>query len=132
MHVVPVSLGEQFGGLAQCEGMLRYEGEHLILEYQSKEALFGGVLKSKVQEARIPRDIVSSVTLEKTWLGLKAELVIQTTRMAPVGNVPGMSKGRLVLGVAVRDRPAAEQLVADFGLPGGVAAKSAAFDTGLE
>jgi hypothetical protein len=112
--------------------MLRYEGEHLILEYQSKEALFGGVLKSKVQEAHIPLDIVSSLALEKTWLGLKTALVIQTTRMAPVDNVPGMSKGRLVLGIATRDRPAAEQLVAALGLSGSLAAKPAALDTGLE
>jgi len=112
--------------------MLRDEGDHLVLEYQSKEAVVGGMLKSNVREARIPSDILSSVTLRKTWLGLKTELVIQTTRMEPVADVPGMSRGRLVLGVAKTDRPAAEKIVADLRLPGPLSAKPARSDTSLD
>jgi hypothetical protein len=132
MNAVPVWLGEQLAGLVKCEGMLRDEGDDLVLEYQTKEALFGGVLKTKVQEARIPREILSSVRLEKTWFGLRTRLVIQSSRMAPVDHVPGMSRGRLVLRVAARDRAAAEQLVAALRLPASDAAKPAAFGTGLE
>jgi len=132
MNAVPVWLGYQYGGLAYCEGMLRDEGDHLVLEYQSKEAVVGGMLKSNVREARIPSDILSSVTLRKTWLGLKTELVIQTTRMEPVADVPGMSRGRLVLGVAKTDRPAAEKIVADLRLPGPLSAKPARSDTSLD
>jgi len=72
------------------------------------------------------------VTLQKTWLGLKTELVIQTTRMEPLADVPGMSQGRLVLEVAKRDRPAAEKLVADLRLPGPLSTKPARLDTGLD
>jgi hypothetical protein len=132
MNAVAVSLGSQYGGLAECEGLLHDEGDHLVLEYQIKEAVFGGILKSDVREARIPRDTISSVMLRKTWLGLKTELVIQTTRMAPVGDVPGMSQGQLVLGVSEKDRPAAEKFVADLRLPDPSAAKPARDDTGLD
>jgi hypothetical protein len=112
--------------------MLRDENDHLVLEYQSKEAVFGGVLKSNVTEARIPLELLSSVTLQKSWLGLKTELVIQAWKMEPVAEVPGMSQGRLVLGVAMRDRPAAEKLVAGLRIPGTPADKPAMFDSGLE
>jgi hypothetical protein len=132
MNVVPVWLGYQYGGLAECAGMLRDEGDHLVLEYQSKEAFIGDLLRSKVREARIPRDLLSAVTLRKSWLGLKTELVIQTTRMEPVADVPGMSQGQLVLEVARRDRPAAEKLVADLRLPGPLSAKPARADTNLD
>jgi hypothetical protein len=132
MNAVPVSLGYQYGGLAYSDGILRDEGDHLVLEYQTKEAVVGDMLKSSVREARIPRDVLSSVTLRHTWLGLKTELVIQTTRMEFVANVPGMTRGQLVLGVARRDRPAAEKLVADLRLPGPVSAKPAQFDSALE
>jgi hypothetical protein len=132
MNAVPVWLGYQYGGLAECKGLLRDEGDHLVLEHQSKEAFVGDMLRSNVRVARIPRDILSSVTLRKTWLGLKTELVIQTTRLEPVADVPWMSQGRLVLGVAKTDRPAAEKLVADLRLPGPSSAKPDRGDTGLD
>jgi hypothetical protein len=132
MNVVAVSLGSQYGGLAEGDGILRDEGDHLVLEYQIKEALFGGVLKSHVRQARIPRDTISSAILRKTWLGLETELVTQTTRMAPVADVPGMSQGQLVLGVEAKDRPAAEKLVADLCLPDPSSAKPAWGDTSLD
>jgi hypothetical protein len=132
MNAVPVWMGYQYGGLAECVGLLRDEGDHVVLEYQTKEAFVGDMFRSNVREARIPRDILSSVTLRKIWLGLKTELVIQTTRMEPVADVPGMSQGRLVLGIANGDRSAAEKLVADLRLPGPSPAKAARVNRGLD
>jgi hypothetical protein len=108
--------------------VLRDEGDHLVLEYQIKESFIGDLLGSKVREARNPRDTISSVTLRKTWFGLKTELVIQTTRMRPVGDVAGMSPGRLVLAVAETDLPAAKKLVADRRLPSPTSDKPAPDD----
>jgi hypothetical protein len=132
MNAVPVWVGYQYGGLAECAGLLRDEGDSLVLEYQIKESFIGDLLRSKVREARIPRETLSSVTLRKTWLGLKTELVIQTTRMEPVADVPGMSQGKLVLVVAETDRPAAERLIADLRLPDAVSAKPAPVDADLD
>jgi hypothetical protein len=132
MNIVPVSLGYQYAGLAYCTGLLRDEGDDLMLEYQSREAFFGDLFRSSVRQARIPRDRIASVTLHKTWLGLKTELVIQTTSLEPVADVPGMNLGRLALGVKKSHRPAAERLVAELNLPGPVAGKPSRDEFGLE
>src|SRR3954451_20680586 len=102
MNAVPVSLGYPYGGFAEGHGLLRDEGDHLVLEYQLQDA-FIGALKSEVRRARIPRDLLVSVTMKRTWLGLGAELVIQTSQMEQVADVPGMTQGRLALGIARRD-----------------------------
>ena len=129
MNAVPVWLGYQYGGLAECSGLLRDEGDDLVLEYQSKEALIGDMLRSSVRQARIPRELLASIVLKKTWLGFKTQLVIRTTTLAPLANVPGMDKGVLVLQVAKNDREAAERLLADFGVPSTAAAKPAGLDS---
>ncbi len=131
MSVVPVSLGCHYQGLAKSSGLLRDDGGDLVLEYQSQDAVVG-ILKSGVRQARIPRDLIAFVTIEKGWFGLGTKVVIQTTSMQPVADVPGMDRGRLVLGIASKDRPAAEQLVADLGLTGTCSGKAAQVNTGLE
>jgi len=131
MSVVPVSLGSHYQGLAESSGLLRDEGGDLVLEYQSRDAVVG-ILKSGVREARIPRDMIASVTIETGWFGLGAKVVIQTTSMQPIADVPGMNRGRLVLAIAMENRPAAERLIAGLGLPGPSSGKAAQVDTGLE
>jgi len=129
MNAVPVWLGYQYGGLAECTGLLRDGGDDLVLEYQSKEALIGDMLRSSVRHARIPSHLICSMVLKKPWLGLKTQLVIRTTTMGPLADVPGMSGGMLVLGVAKTDRLAAEQLVADFSMRTPTLAKPTRLDS---
>ncbi|MGO9464461.1 MAG: hypothetical protein ACLQIB_46875 [Isosphaeraceae bacterium] len=131
MSVVPVALPSHYQGLAESSGLLRDDGGDLVLEYQSKDAVVG-ILKSGVRQARIPRDMIASVAIEIGWFGLGTKVVIQTTSMQPIADVPGMDRGRLVLGVARKDRASAERLAAALSLPGPDSGKPAQFDTGLE
>ncbi len=131
MNAVPVHLDNVFGGLADCHGLLRDEGDHLVLEYQSQDPLLG-VIKSSVKQVRIPRDRLASVTLSTGWLGVQATLTIQVTEMAVLAEVSGMSQGRLELRVDRSDRATAQKFVDDLGLSGTAPAKPAYFDTGLE
>ena len=120
--------------LAECVGLLRLEDGDLVLEYQTKDAVMG-ILKSNVREARIPRDMLASVTIRKQGLfGFNTKVVIQTTRMQPVPGteIPGMTQGRLVLDVAREDVAAAEKLVADLGPEDSTSSKAARLDTGLD
>ena len=131
MSAVPVSLGYLYEGMAECDGLLRIEEADLVLEYQSKDALVG-IVKSDVHETRIPRELLASVRIEKGVFGFGTKVVIQTARMQAVADVPGMTKGRLVLGVARKDVPAAKKLVADLGLLDPTSVKPARIDTGLD
>jgi hypothetical protein len=117
MLAVPFHYDELYGGLANCQGLIRLDGKDLCLEFQVKDNVVG-VLKSKVQQARIAVRELSSVRLERRWFGLVNRLSIQVSRLEPVQDVPGLSQGRLVLGIARRDRWAAERLVAELNLPG--------------
>ena len=129
MNTLPVWLGYQYGGLAECSGLLRDEGDDLVLEYQSKEALIGDMIRSSVKHARIPRDLIASMVLKKPWLGFKTQLVIRMTSMAPLADVPRMSKGELVLASrkTIERRP--RSFVADFGAPSTASAKPAGLDS---
>ena len=91
--------------LAKCQGLLRIEDGDLVLEYQTTDAVVG-ILKSQVREVRIPRDMLSSVTIRKEGLfGFGTKVVIHATRLQPVPgtDIPGMTQGRLVLDVARED-----------------------------
>jgi len=117
MHAVPYHYDELYGGLADCQGLIRVDGKDLCLEFQVKDSVIGA-LKSSVKEVRIAIRELSSARLERRWFGLVNKLLIQASRLEPVKDVPGMNQGRIILGIARRDRLAAEQLIADLHLPG--------------
>ena len=129
MNAVPVDLGQVYGGFGECRGLLREEGGDLVLEFRTKDAILG-IVESGVESARIPREAIASLFFHKRWFG--SRLVIQTTHMEPIANVPGMSMGWLSLGVARKDREAAARLVSDLRLPDSAPVKLPPQEAGLE
>jgi hypothetical protein len=112
MNTVPFSV-DFFAGLAKCEGLLRDEGEFVVLEFVNKDAV-AGILEGGVQKVRIPLKELVSVTLTKGWLGntwLGVTIVLQAARMEALKDIPGMKQGRVELSVARKDRLAAERFV---------------------
>ena len=111
---VPFTLDKLYAGFAECDGLLRDEGDHVCLEFQVKDKI-AGILKTGVRQVRIPlRDLVS-VTLTKGWLGsswLGVKIVLQAARMETLQDMPGASQGRIELSIARKDRDAAETFVA--------------------
>ncbi len=113
MSTVPFTV-DLFGGLGQCEGLLRDEGDHVALEFQSADTI-AGILKSGVRQVRVPIKELVSVTLTKGWLGsswLGVKIVLQAASMQTFQDVPGMSQGRVELSITRKDRDAAERFVA--------------------
>lgn len=115
MNAVPFHFDELYGGLAKCHGLVRLDGKDLCLEFQIEDGLVGA-LKSSVKQVHIPTRELSAVRLDRYWFGLVTKLVIQGNRMEAFQDVPGMKQGRLTLGIARRDRPTAERLVAELAL----------------
>jgi hypothetical protein len=115
MNTVPFTV-EQLGGLVKCEGLLRDEGEHVVLEFQSKDAV-AGMLKSGVRELRVPISDLAAVSLHKGWLGMGltgVTIELQAHRLETLQDVPGMSQGAVRLNVARKDRAAAERFVEEL------------------
>jgi hypothetical protein len=109
MASVPFKIGV-YGGLAECHGLLRPEGDCLVLEYQVQDNMLH-VFRGAAKAVRIPLADLESVQLRGKWLG--RSVVIQSRSLLTLSNVPGSKQGRLELSVARTDWPAAERLVAE-------------------
>ena len=118
MNVVPFKghTGGFYDFLAESRGLLKDEGDYLTLEVQQQDVWFG-ILKSAVQSIRIPVSEVVSLGLTKGWLGaysLCGKLVLQTTNVELLSELPAASQGRVRLTIARKDIEAAELFVEDF------------------
>jgi hypothetical protein len=109
MSSVPFKL-PVYGGMAECHGLLRPDGDSLVLEYQVQDNMFG-VLRGKARAVRIPLSDLESVELRGKWFG--RSLIIQSRSLLTLANVPGSKQGRLELAIARPDWPAAERLAAE-------------------
>jgi hypothetical protein len=109
-------LDELYQGFAKGHGLIHDEGDCLCLEFQVQDAVVG-LIKGGIKQVRIPLAELASVALERKWFGLSTFLVIQCARMEAVKDIPGTEQGRLVLGIARKDREAAAKLVAELHVP---------------
>jgi hypothetical protein len=110
MTAIPFLIDDACAGFAHCHGLIRDEGEALVIEYQTQDAI-AGVIKTDVQEARIPLKEIAGIALNKSWFGFSTTLSIQLASMKQVTSLPGMQQGRFVLPIARANRDAAEGLV---------------------
>jgi len=108
LHSLPFVITEIYGGLASVQGLVSLEHDHLILEFQVKDALVG-VLKSQVREIRVPLAELEAITLEKKWLSLG--LVLKAYRIRTLLDIPSGEAGRVLLKLTKRDEMIAAQLV---------------------
>ena len=110
MTAIPFLIDDACAGFAHCHGLIRDEGETLVIEFQTQDAI-AGVIKTDVREARIPLQEIAGIALNKSWFGFSNKLSIQLASMKQVTGLPGMRQGRFLLPIARVDRDAAESLV---------------------
>ena len=118
MNVVPfkIATGGFYDFVAEGRGPLKDEGDYLTLEVQQHD-FWIGIFKSAVQSIRIPVDEVVSIELSKGWLGsysLCVPLVLQTTKVELLNELPNASQGLVRLKIARKDIEAAKLFVEDF------------------
>jgi hypothetical protein len=112
MLSVPFSIPRTYGGLAECHGLLRGEGDSLILEYQTQDK-FLGLFRRRPRAVRIPLAQLESVDLKRRgWFRVRRTLIIRTKGLMPLAGVPGSRQGQIELAITPEDREAAEQFVA--------------------
>ncbi len=113
MQAVPFRYDNAFGGLGCCRGLVNDAGDHLLFEFQTRDAMFGLPLGG-IRTVKVPVADLASVELTAGLFGtgLGAKLVIRADRLATLAGLPGMSQGRVDLGIDRHDLAAAEQFVA--------------------
>jgi tRNA A-37 threonylcarbamoyl transferase component Bud32 len=84
-------------------GMLRLEGETLVLEYMK------GYVRAKIREAVIQISHLRLIRLTEGWFF--TSLVLQTASLKPLEGIPTASQGRLVLSISRKDLGIAERLI---------------------
>jgi len=110
---VPVTLDSSWGGLASNSGLLRLEGDTLVLEFETKDDVLK-VLKSGVKRFAVPLTEVEACRWHRGWFGGKIELSVR--RMNVLDGIAGAGQGRVTLGVSRNDRDRAFGLVTNVEL----------------
>lgn len=110
MTAIPFVIQSACAGLAHCHGLIRDEGDYLVMEYQTQDAVTG-LIKGELQELRIPVKEIAGIQVKKSWLGWSDQLTFQMSSMKQVATIPGMKHGRVELPIARADFSAAEALV---------------------
>jgi hypothetical protein len=96
-----------YGGFAEVQGQMRYEGDALVLEFQVKDSLFGA-LKSGVKELVLPLATLEDLSFKKGWF--RHRMTIRTRSMADLSDLPGADGSILVVKIAKSDADAARDL----------------------
>ena len=107
---VPVTMENSWGGLANNSGLLRFEGDALVLEFETKDGVLE-VLKSGVKRVAVPLAELEACRWNRGWFGGKIELSVRS--MNTLEGVAGAAQGCLTLGVSRKDRDKAFGLVAN-------------------
>jgi serine/threonine protein kinase len=105
----PTSLAvkcSMFLGMWDAPGLLRLEGENLLLEVDA------GITKSKYRDIEIPLQEIESLRLNRKWF--KGVLTVRGRRLRSLSHVPGHQEGRVEFEVAGEDYAAAELFVASM------------------
>ena len=110
---VPVRLEDSWAGFASNSGLLRLEGESLVLDFETRDELLN-MLKSGVKRLALPLKEIETCRWVPGWFGGKIELSLRDMRL--LEGIAGASQGRLKLTVARRDRDLAFGLVTNIDL----------------
>ena len=78
MTAVPIQLADLYAGFAAARGLLRDDGDHLMVEFEVIDKLLK-TFKSGVKQVRVPVAAVVDVRFESGWFG-GGKIVSNTTQ----------------------------------------------------
>lgn len=111
--VVPVTLPESWGGFATNRGLLRLDGDNLVIEFQTKDGMFEVPL-SDIRQVTLPLGALATFAWKPGWFG--GAFLLTAAGLGLMRDLPGGDQGRLRLKVKRADRAAAEQLATEVHL----------------
>lgn len=108
MSSLPFSI-PMYVGLAKADGLLRLEGNTLVLEFEIQDRPLG-LLKSELRELRIPIFEIEHLELANGWLR-KPRLIVQTESMRVSRQIPGSEHGTFELTLEPAHKLAARHFI---------------------
>jgi hypothetical protein len=107
-YIIPFTLAQSDNFLMESSGIIRLEATHLVMEYQSRDAVLG-MVKSGVNEVRLSLNDVQHITFKKGFFS--STLRIQAKAMRAFQKVPGSIQGAVELKIKRADRKNTEYMV---------------------
>lgn len=105
---VPISVPHLWGGLAEGHGVLRFDGEELLVEFDMRDSTFK--LRVGSHHAALPLGDVLAMTFLPGWWS--HSLKLQASRFQALARLPGCDRGQLVFSIGRADRRFAEKIAA--------------------
>ncbi len=105
---VPFSVDNVYEGFAEIDGLIRIDNEKLILEYQTKDAIFG-VVKSGVKNISLKYSDILMIEFKKGFFSSK--ITITTSNFIADKIFPKSQSNELVLVVKKKHKEPAMQIV---------------------
>ncbi len=107
MHSVPFT-AEIYEGLAETQGVVRFEDNVLIIEFETKDSIVGFV-KSGMQELTVPVSELEEAVFKKNIF--RAKILFRASRMKTFSALPNNKQGEVGLKVPKKYAKAAQDLV---------------------
>ncbi|MCU0962176.1 MAG: serine/threonine protein kinase, partial [Pirellulaceae bacterium] len=107
---VPFTIAEVYGGLARADGLLRFDGQTLTLEFQVKDDVVGYVA-SGVKTVAVPVSEIVAFDWTSGWFSGRTTLELRVDRLETLHHVPRNERGSVRLRIARADFATAQALV---------------------
>ena len=106
LYSISFSFPETYGGLAEADGIARFDGRNLIVQFEIRDIVFG-VVTSGVQEIILPVEEIATVHFKRGWFG--GRISIRSHRV--VEEIPQQRGGEFTLIVKRKHRDEGEEFV---------------------
>jgi hypothetical protein len=113
MESVPFTIPNVYQGFAETRGVARLEGDDLVLEFQTKDSVFG-VLKSVIKRVKLPLSEIASIEFQKKYFSSWLSVRMRGVNIAQ--DVPNDGQGGISLQIARKHRQIAQRLAMDVEL----------------
>lgn len=104
---------DAFGGLGEVQGLARVDQSGLVLQFSTRDALFG-VLKSATRNICIRYEDLLSVRFRAGFCWLDPHVELRVRDLDALGDLPESSEGRVLLSLRWRDRRDGQAFAADL------------------
>lgn len=111
---LPFSIDDVYGGFAKVTGLLTVEEDALFLEFQTKDNILGGLIKSAPRELMVPMKELDSVECVSKWTGTR--FFVRVRRLSLLDGMPNVENGEVKLKIKRKNKQTALNMASKINL----------------